>query len=137
MGSGGGTQTSTQQTSAHLPGWENQYAKAYLSALSGLVFPGMTVPQNYFGANGAWSFPTSGPTDVAGSTGAAGASGMQPGASQPATANAVNYNLLDPMIASSPYLQNLAAVNPAGVQGAISPAAANQLGALYSSMGMG
>lgn len=152
MGSGGGNSTTTTKSNSGLPGWEQEPAKAYLSSLMGLVFPGMTVPKGWFpGGKSGWSFPTNGPSAAAnGGTGApaaaaatsgVGSSGVPPqggavgGTSgQPSLNQFASNNFLDPMIASSPYLQGLMAMNPAGVQGAMSPAASNQLAMLYPNL---
>jgi hypothetical protein len=100
MSGGGGTQTSTQQTSQNLPAWEVPYGKDYLGSLMSYVFPTAQAPAN---------------------TSAAAAMLNQIDPSGTA------YSMFAPMISGSPYLQQMAAQNPAAVVGAISPMAAAQM----------
>lgn len=124
--------TSTQQTKNQLPAWEAPYAKAYLSSLAGLVFPGMTVPGNMISQKG-YNFPNGGGTGSGSGLGGAGGSGSQapqfPGLDSQLASQFVN-----PMLASSPYLQNQAQQNPASVSGQMSPAAFNQLAGMYTNL---
>jgi hypothetical protein len=140
---GGGQQSSTTQQSSHLPAWEVPAAKDYLSSLFGLVFPDSTMPSQNLPKG--WNVGGSGVTDSTAGTTAGGGGGPTPNlppqggtfaGGQPVLNQSVASNFLDPMISGSPYLQNLYGANPAGVQGAMSPAAANQLQMLYS-MGVG
>ena len=119
----------------------------------GMKVPGST----WFPTTSGFSFPTGGPTNVpnqgnqsagfptgASPQGAAAAQqsglgqflGQNLGGGGGQWSQAGGQNLLDPtaaanlflpMIAGSPYLQNVAAQNPGALIGAVSPAAANQL----------
>lgn len=123
MSGGGGTQTSTTTSAQNLPGWEQEPAKAYLSSLMGYVFPGSTVPSSWFNNKG-FTFPTGGTTGSGGTADTSAAAQMLNQIDPTGTA----YSLFAPMISGSPYLQNMAAQNPAAVVGATSPMAASQLG---------
>ena len=129
MGSGGGQQTQTQrETSAPWLGAQ-PFAKAYLDAMAGLIFPGMTQPSNYLPKG--WNFGQG----QAGGAGGAGGGGQQ--IATPGLDPTLAYNFLNPMIGGSNYLQNMFAQNPGAITSAASPAAFNQLQQLYGSMGAG
>ena len=143
MGGGSGTQTSTTQQSQHMPGWETPFAKAYLSALAGLVFPGMTIPSNY--ETKGYNFGNTPSPVVPGSPSASGGSpsgGTGPSTSGGGGATAATSGLdpqlqqlfANPMISGSADLQNWAQQNPGAFGGSMSPAAFNQLGQFYGSM---
>lgn len=135
MSGGGGTQHSTTTESQHMPGWETPFAKAYLSALAGLVFPGMTIPSNYlpkgynFGGSSSPVVPSGqgggGGGAAGGSAGGGGNTGLDP---------TLQKLFADPMISGSKDLQNWAQQNPSAYGGSMSPAAFNQLGQFYGSM---
>jgi hypothetical protein len=132
-GGGSGSQQTTTQSNQKLPQWEREPAKAYLSSLMGYVFPGSTVPSSWFNTPGE-SFPTGGAnTGVTTTGGGAGGGGGQAAASmlQQIDPSGSAYSLFSPMISGSPFLQNMAAQNPAAFAGATSPAAASQLAGLY------
>jgi hypothetical protein len=159
-GGGGGSQKSTTTQSSHLPAFEQPLAKAYISALAGLVFPGMQMPENWMPKG--WDFNPSGgsggtpgasqgqPMQGGGGTGPVsnvGSGAPSPGG-QPSPQSQIGtpgldptlaYNLMNPIIGSSPYLQNMYAQNPGAITSAMSPAAFNQLGnpLIYGSMGLG
>lgn len=133
MGQSGGASssgTSTQQTQSRLPAWEAPYAKAYLSSLAGLVFPGMTIPGNTI-KQGGYNFPNGGsPGSGAGGAGGTGSqAGQFPGLDSQLAADFVT-----PMLSSSPSLQASAQQNPSSVAGQMSPAAFNQLAGMYTNL---
>jgi len=135
---GGGAQKTTQTQTSGLPQWEQEPAKAYLSSLMGYVFPGSKVPANWF-STGGFGFPTGGTQGAEAGGGAAGGGGGGGGGGAPGQSAAGQmlqqidpsgnaYSMFAPMIAGSPFLQNMAASNPAAIVGAISPMAAAQAG---------
>jgi hypothetical protein len=134
MGSSGGQQSSQSTSKQAMPAWETPFAKAYISSLAGLVFPGTDVPSNYypkdfsFGQMQGNTVPSS-----VGSGSSTGASGSGGGQGVPQTP--LNQAFMDPMIASSPYLQALFAANPQGAQGSMGGAAYQQLAQLYGGGG--
>src|SRR5665213_2778405 len=79
--------STSAQTKSSMPAWETPYAKAYLSSLAGLVFPGMTVPSNMIGQKG-YNFPNGGGSG-SGAGGAGGTGGQ-----------ATQFPGLDPQLAS-------------------------------------
>jgi hypothetical protein len=134
MGSGGGgTQTSTTKQSNSLPGYDIPAAKAYISSLMGLVFPGMTMPADYLPKG--WNFGSS--AAGGGSGGASGQGGGSGGAGQiqtPPLDPSMAYNFLNPMIGSSPSLQAQYAKNPGSITSTMSPTALNQLSQIYGNL---
>lgn len=135
MGSSGPSQTSQSSTKQAMPAWETPFAKAYLSSLAGLVFPGTQVPSNYLPAN--YSFGQQQGNAVPSSVASASSGSSAPAASQSGNSqqSALNQAFMNPMIASSPYLQALFAANPAGAQGTMGGAAYNQLAQIYGGGG--
>lgn len=130
MGSGGGPQNSTSTNINRLPAYVTPFAKAYLSALGGMIFPGMEMPNNYF--TKGWNFGqgTGGGT-AAGASGGGGASTGQAVGAQPQVDPALMQAFGNPMIGGSPYLQQEQQKNPGAINSAMSPAAMNQLAQIY------
>lgn len=129
---GGDTQSSTTKQS--LPAWETPIAKAYLSSLAGMTFPGLQVPNNYFPKN--YSFGQM-QGNVAPGGGGGGAPVSTGGGAQNAGLDAA---FMNPGIAGSSYLQSLYGNNPAAANGAAGGAAYQQLGQIYPALaktGMG
>ena len=134
MGGGSGTQTSTAQQTQGLQPWAEPIAKGVIATLMNYIYPGSTVPNNWFGPSG-FSFPVGGGgTNV---NNAATAAAQQNIANSPlqSTLNDPTQNqLLSPIVAGSGFLQNMAANNPSAIWGATSPAASSQLGVLYPNL---
>jgi hypothetical protein len=132
MGSSGGGQTSQSTSKTQMPAWELPEAKAYLSSLAGLIFPNA----NFSGSLGGTA-PAPAGTSPGNTTGASGSSAAStPTSSSSSTPQtALNQAFMNPMIASSPYLQALFAANPAGAQGSMGGAAYQQLAQLYGGNG--
>ena len=159
MGGGSGTQTSTAQQTQGLQPWAQPIAKGIIATLMNYIYPGSTVPNNWFSTSG-YSWPVGGggsglnaqtPSTAAisqqgGATATQGGGPVvtygAPGGSLPssnplsAVINDPTQNaMLTPMLMGSGFLQNMAANNPAAIYGAISPVAASQLSALYPNIG--
>lgn len=134
MGSGGGgSHSQTTSTQQRLPIWEQPFAKEYLASLASLIYPGMTLPSDYIG-NKNYKFGQH-PAGQGGSSG--GGSMGPPNIQAPGLDTGLASAFLNPQLASSPYLQNQNALNPYGTAGAASPAAFNQLAALYPNLASG
>ena len=137
MGGSGGGGSTTSKTTNSLPGWESPFARAYLSSLAGLVFPQMTLPANYLGTFKNYDFgqqpASAGPFGGTGG-GVGGAGGATGSGGMPSVDAGILSAFADPMISTSPFLQNQMAQNPAGAMGAISPAAMNQLAQIYPAL---
>jgi len=129
MGGGGPKPSSTTTTANRLPAWESPFAKEYLASLASLVYPGMTIPSDYIKQKG-YNFG-------AGNKAGGSSSGSTAGVQAPGLDTGLASAFLDPQLASSPYLQNQNAQNPAGTVGAASPAAFNQLAQLYPNLASG
>ena len=137
MGGSPGGGSTTSKTTTSLPGWEAPFARAYLSSLAGLVFPQMTLPANYLGTFKNYDFGQQ-PASAGPFGGTGGGTGGGGGSAGPGGMPSVDAGILsafaDPMISTSPFLQNQLAQNPAGAMGAVSPAAMNQLGQIYPAL---
>ena len=137
MGGSPGGGSTTSKTTTSLPGWEAPFARAYLSSLAGLVFPQMTLPANYLGTFKNYDFGQQ-PASAGPFGGTGGGTGGGGGSAGPGGMPSVDAGILsafaDPMISTSPFLQNQLAQNPAGAMGAVSPAAMNQLSQIYPAL---
>ena len=132
--SGPSNQTSTLTGTQTLAPFAQPVAKAALGSLLGYLYPGTTVPSNWFSTKG-FSFPTGGP----GTTDPGVQQAQQNIANSPLQSvlnDPVMNSLFSPMVSGSSYLQNLAGNDPSAIYGALSPAAAQQLGTQYGPQSM-
>jgi len=134
MASGPSTQKSQTTMQAGLAPWAQPVAKDVVGWLLNYMQPGATVPSDWFSAKG-FSFPTGGGGFSSPSQQQA-QQNIQNSPLQSVLNDPVMNALFSPSIAGSPYLQNIAANNPAAIYGAISPAAAQQLGGQYGPQSM-
>lgn len=150
MGSGGGEQKTTTTSQTGLPSWEQTPAKAMVATLMNYIYPGSTVPENWFSSTKGFSFPTGGgPSDTLTGTGAPGATGgstatqgggpvtgslgqLDPFFAQ--MADPVTNALLGGMVMGSPFLRGL---SPNTLTAAMSAPAAKQMGSLYKNQSGG
>lgn len=134
MSSGSANQRSTSNVTQTLAPAFQEPAKAAVATLMNYIYPGSTMPSNWF-SNAGFSFPTGG----AGTTTPSQQQAQQNIANSPLQQvlnDPIMNSLFSPMVAGSSYLQNLAANNPSAVWGATSPAASQQLGSLYGPQSM-
>ena len=102
-----------------------------VATLMNYIYPGATVPQNWFSTKG-FSFPTGSPISPgAGGGGTAGGGGGGGGGGAIPGLDATTQALLGPMLGGSTFLQNMFANNPTAITSAASPAAASQLAGMY------
>lgn len=133
-GGTGSTLRSSSTATGNFAPFAQEPAKAALSTLLNYVYPGSTVPSNWF-SNKGFSFPTGG----GGTTSPGVVQAQQNIANSPLQQvlnDPIMNSLFAPMVSGSSYLQNLAANNPTAIWGATSPGASQQLGSLYGPQSM-